>query len=178
MPPKADGGSRIKHSEKPIEGYRGRYNLGFRADGQPYVVNTETNRILKTFVQPYVKVRLVKPGEKEQKTHLLHILVAQTHLSYKPANATVVHHISGDVSDNSAKNLSWVSASANARQRLNVKGYTLLKSGRFRTVVGGPDNKQHAAGTFDTAAAAQEAYKKKYAELWGQRRRLPLAPIT
>ena len=167
-------------TEKPINDpeLNKRFAIGFYSNGQPYVVSVKTNHIYAVQKKVYYKVALPTAGNKGTKMYQLHVLTAKTHMA-PPADPDkgIVHHISGDTTDNSLKNLEWATGSFNAHARVGVKGYSLRKDGKYIARVPHPDGKTISAGVYATAAEAHAAHNAKYLELWKRPRNPPLLPV-
>ena len=84
--------------------------------------NTVTRRILKpsTSKSGYKFVKLDRDG-LPRKNMFVHRLVAETFLP-NPSRKTQVNHIDGDKSNNSFKNLEWVTPAENVRHSFAVLG--------------------------------------------------------
>lgn len=65
---------------------------------------------------------LLMDGAGKYKSFLVHRLVASKFIA-NPNSLPEVNHINGDKSDNSAKNLEWVTRSENLKHRYRVLGY-------------------------------------------------------
>ena len=150
----------------------GRYAMGTYANGQPYLVSTDSGRVLELGRKVYFRVSLRVRGSTAPRLFLLHTLAARHFLGAPPDDAHVVNHRNGNSEDNRKQNLEWVSRSENARERRGVRGYTLTN------VSGYPRYKSQATvngrtkyfGTFNTPAKAQAATKRGIKELGVERR--------
>ncbi len=95
---------------KDIAGYEGLYQISNY--GRVKSFKGKVPRILSTCddTKGYPKVTLGKDGE--QKTYLIHVLVAQTFIP-NPDNLPVVHHRDHNKHNNHVENLEWVTYKQN-----------------------------------------------------------------
>lgn len=158
---------------KWIEGYEGMYRI--YKDGRVESVKRKyvPNNI---FMKPHINIKtgykqvvLSKDGEKEN--FLVHRLIAIAFIpNPNPDKFDFVDHESLDRSDNSIKNLRWISPSGNSR---NIKstgtskylGVSFHKQkskwvARIRI-----DGKNKHLGYFEDEEEAGKAYMKKYNEM-------------
>lgn len=117
-----------------VDGYEGLYqvsNLGRvkslkRIDTKPYKDGFRTHivneRILKPFATRtgYLLVKLTK--DKKEKSYQVHRLVAIAFIP-NPENKPQINHKNGKREDNNLLNLEWVTASENARHKIDVLGF-------------------------------------------------------
>ena len=68
-----------------------------------------------------------------------------------------IDHINGIRTDNRIENLRLVTHQQNQCNRLNVKGYRPLKSGRYQVTITEKGNRKYL-GTFESEEEATEAY--------------------
>jgi len=135
------------------------------------VRNCTTGRILKLRYDcnGYLRVNLSKNGK--QKTHRIHILVANEFLD-KIDGKNCVDHIDKNRLNNHVENLRWVSSSENSRNRSMHKNNT----SKFKGVCYNKRNKKYIAqimyedhlyylGSYNTAEDAAKAYDAKAKEL-------------
>ena len=135
------------------------------------VMNSRTGRILKPCVDGsgYLRVNLSKNGK--QKTHNIHILVANEFIE-KPDGKTCVDHIDKNRLNNIVENLRWVSQSENCRNigmlKNNTSGYKGVsfykRYNKYEANIC-YEGKKHRLGYFHTAEDAAKAYDKKAKEL-------------
>ena len=150
----------------------GGYAMGTYADGQPYIVNTGSGKVLKLQRKVYYRVALRVRGTTTPRLYLLHTLAARHFHGAPEDERQVVNHKNGDSEDNRKTNLEWVTRSENARERKGVRGYTLTN------VSGYPRYKAQATvkgetkyfGTWNTPQKAQEATKRGLTALGATRR--------
>lgn len=93
---------------KDVSGYEGLYqvsNLGRVKSDRRVLKNYPNNR-------GYVQIQLRKDGKR--KSYLVHRLVAEA-FCVKSGGCDVVNHIDNDPTNNTAKNLEWVTQTENVR---------------------------------------------------------------
>jgi hypothetical protein len=76
--------------------------------------------------------------EHGEKKHPLHMLVAKTFIENKDPTKTHVIHINGDISDNSSKNLKWVTA-----EEFNKSKFATLDKESFMATYNGYEYLHH-----------------------------------
>lgn len=110
---------------KQVKGYEGLYEASI--DGQ--IRNFKTKKVLNPYGfktkargsegYRYYKVKLYKDGGKSCKTHILHRLIAMTHIE-NPDNKPEVNHIDGNRTNNASSNLEWVTRKENLEHAVKL----------------------------------------------------------
>lgn len=114
---------------KPIKGFEGYYEISshgrvkslertiIRKDG---IFHRRKERILTNVENQkthYIQVMLI--CHKRYKLFYIHRLVGQAFVE-NPNNYKIITHLDGDLNNNNADNLRWVSRSSNENKRLNL----------------------------------------------------------
>ncbi len=138
---------------KTIEGYP-----TYEVSNQGRVKNATTNYLLRASLNSggYEKVNLNKNIGAQFENHIVHILVAKAFIP-NPNERPEVDHIDRNKTNNTVKNLRWLTIQQNGFNT-NAKGYYFDKSrGSYRAqiVLGG---KRINLGYFTTEQAARDAY--------------------
>jgi len=95
----------------------------------------------------------------------IHRLVAIAFID-NPDNKTLVDHIDGNKHNNHVSNLRWANRSENAANQRLSKGYYKSKNKYMARIH--MNGKSYHIGTYDTAEEAQQAYRTKHAETFGE----------
>ena len=143
-----------------IDGY-----LNYQVSWWGRVENTKTGRILKnTFgSHGYLHVCLSKNGK--QKTHCIHVMVAQAWVS-NPEDKRCVDHIDGDKTNNNWENLRYATHRENGGNRKKqtgssssiYKGVSWNKQSNKWCGQIKKNGVQHRLGLFESEREAAEAY--------------------
>lgn len=126
-------------------------------------------RLVKTFkdLNGYDCVNL------QNRTYLVHSLVAKVFLSDPPGLLSQIKHINGDKSDNSVSNLRWYSPEEEWRNIRAVKPYT-SESALFSNLSIAMPFIRYLNGTIEDVVKAMEKGKKYRSYYWvGERTLLP-----
>lgn len=113
---------------KPVIGYEDLYMVSDNGNVMSLNYNhTKKPKLLtiKNHHTGYKFVMLCRNGKNANKT--IHRLVAEAFIQ-NPQKLPIVNHKDGDKSNNSVKNLEWVTASENKRHSIDVLGEKFLKN--------------------------------------------------
>jgi hypothetical protein len=105
----------------------------------------------------YLQVTLSEKGKTRQK--YVHRLVTETFIN-NPNNYNCVDHIDGNIINNDASNLRWVTRQQNAFNNKKAKGYSFHKpTNKWRASICVNKNRIHL-GMYDDEESARAAYLK------------------
>lgn len=117
-----------------IEEWREIPGTPYEASSAGEIRNAKTGKVLRQHLHKsgYMQVQIF-PDRGKAKTCLVHRLVASAFISAQPPDRPEVAHNDGNRTNNAAKNLRWVTAKENMRDR-DLHGTTAIetKNGKIR----------------------------------------------
>lgn len=155
-----------------VVGYEGMYEVSIY--GRVRSLRFNKIRIMKPVINPQGYAMLILMKDKSTNPHVVHRLVAKAFVP-NPLMKKNVDHIDNNRSNNIVTNLRWATNSENSANTsrwspIGIKGVKAVESKKGLRYVATVswEGKHHHLGTFDSAEEAQEAYKLKAKELFGE----------
>jgi len=155
-----------------VVGYEGTYEVSIY--GRVRSLRNGKIRIMKPVITPKGYAMLILMKDKVKNPHVVHRLVAKAFVP-NPLGKPNVDHIDNNRSNNIVTNLRWATHSENngnthSWSEIGIKGVKAVNAQKGLRYVAAVTyaGKRYHLGTFDSSEEAQDAYKLKAKELFGE----------